>query len=483
MKSASFLILVLFCALSGSNRLIAQPNTLYFLKGVPQTKDLNPARPGIEKGFYISLPLFSKLDLSANTNNWSYNDLIHQGSGSQSDSLVWDFKKYLSALDKNNFLMESAAWTLVEFGWKKDRDFYSFSWTEHEYSEPFFTKSMANLIYYGNAPLVGTTYHTGYFGIAAQHYREFTFNFARDLNKKISYGIAGKLLFGMSAVKTSGLNVVAGMPASGDMIDLGATGKAFISGPVDIEVTSGNKFYASSNFDTRSYLSNFGNPGFAVDLGLSNKISKQLELSMSLIDFGFIAWRTDVSSFSENGRFLYRGINLDDPLNTPPTTTDVHGLLTSLSDSLAVAFQPDSINRTFTTLLPVKIYLAGEYKFSEAVTLGGVARIRVFNNMIHTSFTASANAALSKRFSLSASYSVMESTFDNLGMAFAYRIGPVQLYAASDNLISFFQPSSASNMNLRLGINLIFKDETKQRKGVYNRRPARSAVGCPLEKD
>jgi len=230
-------------------------------------------------------------------------------------------------------------------------------------------------------------------------------------------------------------------------------------------------------------LTNFGNPGFAVDLGFSNKISKQLELSVSLIDLGFIAWRTDISSFSENGRFLYRGINLDDPLNTPPTTSDVHGLLTSLSDSIANAFQPDSINTTFSTLLPAKIYIAGEYKFTEDLTLGGVARIRVFNNMIHTSFTASANAALSRRFSLSASYSVMESTFDNLGMAFAYRVGPVQLYAASDNLISFFQPSSARNMNLRLGINLIFKDETKQRKGVFNRRPARSAPGCPLERE
>ena len=481
MKVLSFFILVILFFVSVTSRLSAQPNTLYFLKGVPQTKDLNPARPGIERGFYISMPLFSKLDLSVNTNNWSYNDLIHQGSGAQSDSLVWDFKKYLSALDKNNFLMESVALTLIEFGWRKERNFFAFSWTEREFSEPFFTKNLANLVYYGNEPYVGTTYHSGYFGVAAQHYREFTFNFARDLTKKISVGFSGKLLFGMSAVKTSGLNVIAGMPASGDRIDLGAKGKAFISAPVDIQVTNGNRFSASSYYDQKNYLTNFGNPGFAVDLGFTNKINKQLELSMSLIDFGFISWKTDLSSFSENGQFLYRGINLDEPLNTPPTTTDVHGLFTSLSDSLAVAFHPDSINTSFTTLLPLKMYIAGEFKPNEVVTLGGVARIRLFNNMIHASFTASANAALSKKFSLSASYSVMESTFDNLGMAVAYRIGSVQLYTASDNLISLFRPASASNMNLRVGINLIFQDEAKQRKGVYHRRPLRSAPGCPLE--
>jgi hypothetical protein len=204
---------------------------------------------------------------------------------------------------------------------------------------------------------------------------------------------------------------------------------------------------------------------------------------MSLIDFGFVSWKTDLSSFSENGNFPYRGINLDDPLNTPPTTNDVHGLFTSLSDSLLNAFYADSISTSFSTLLPVKLYIAGEYKLNENVTLGGVARFRMFNNMIHTSFTASANAALSEKFSLSASYSVMESTYDNLGLAAAYRIGPVQLYAASDNLFSFFHPSSARNMNLRVGINLIFNDEAKQRKGVYNRRPVRSAPGCPIEKN
>ncbi|HWR99180.1 MAG TPA: DUF5723 family protein, partial [Prolixibacteraceae bacterium] len=374
-------------------------------------------------------------------------------------------------------------WTLIEFGWKKDVNFFAFSWTEREFSEPFFTKSLANLIYYGNAPYVGTNYHSGYFGVTAQHYREFTFNYARELNKKISVGVAGKLLFGMSAVKTSGLNFVAGMPASGDLIDLGASGKVFISAPVDIQVTNNNRFIANSYYDTKSYLTNFGNPGFAVDLGFSDKINKQLELSMSLIDFGFVSWKTDLSSFSENGKFLYRGINLDEPLNTPPTTTDVYDLLTSLSDSLAVAFHPDSINTSFTTLLPVKLYIAGEYKLNENVTIGGVARFRMFNNMIHTSFTASANAALTEKFSLSASYSVMESTYDNLGLAAAYRIGPVQLYAASDNLVSFFHPSSARNMNLRLGINLIFNDEAKQRKGVYNKRPTRSAPGCPIEKN
>jgi len=119
-------------------RVSAQPNTLYFMKGIPQTKDLNPARPGIESGWYLSLPLFSKLDLSANANNWSYNDLIHRGNGAKADSLVWDFENFLTAIDDHNFVMETAALTVLEGGFKKGKNFYALSLTNREFAETFF---------------------------------------------------------------------------------------------------------------------------------------------------------------------------------------------------------------------------------------------------------------------------------------------------------------------------------------------------------
>ena len=478
------LMIFLLVLLPGTQSSYAQPNSLYFLKGVPQTKDLNPARPGIERGFYVSMPFLSKVDLSINTNNWSFNDLIHKGSGAYADSLVWDFKGYLSSLGKKNFVNESAALTLLEAGWKKGTVFLGFSWTEREFSEPFFTKELANILYYGNAPYLGSTYSSGYFGVGAQHYREFAFTFSKEMSKKISVGMTGKLLFGMAGLKTTGMNFIAGMPISGDQMDLGATGRAFISAPVDFQLVNNNGYHliTKTHFDRSTYLSNFGNPGFAVDLGFAYKVNPEFEFSMSLVDLGFISWKKDVTVFNENGHFLFRGINLNTvtSTNNPPTTTDAKGLMLALRDSMKVAFFPTETNSGFNTLLPVKLYIAGEGKINENFSVGGVARIRMFNSMIHTSLTASANAALSKNFSLSASYSIMESTFDNLGLAAAFRIGKVQLYGVSDNVFAFYHPSSARNANLRFGINFIFQDEPKKRKAPGNRRQARSGQVCPM---
>src|SRR5664279_3705618 len=91
MGKFSLKIVFLTIFIGGSILVKAQPNTLYFMKGIPQTKDINPARPGISDGFYFSMPLFSKIDLAANTNNWAYSDLIHWRT--QGDSLVVDLNK------------------------------------------------------------------------------------------------------------------------------------------------------------------------------------------------------------------------------------------------------------------------------------------------------------------------------------------------------------------------------------------------------
>src|ERR1035437_7917259 len=111
MGKLSLKIVFLTIFIGGSILLRAQPNTLYFMKGIPQTKDLNPARPGISDVFYFSMPLFSKIDLAANTNNWAYSDLIHWRT--QGDSLVIDLDKLKASVGRKNFAFESASLTVL----------------------------------------------------------------------------------------------------------------------------------------------------------------------------------------------------------------------------------------------------------------------------------------------------------------------------------------------------------------------------------
>ena len=409
-----FKILLFTILLAGSSSLCAQPNTLYFMKGIPQTKDVNPARPGITGGFYFSIPLFSKLDLAANTNNWSYNDLIHQGTGTRVDSLVVDLDKFLGSLSNKNFVHESAALTVLEGGYKKGKNFYAFSLSEREFAEVSFGKNLVNLIKNGNYPYVGTTYYSGSLGISAQHYREFAFNYSRDVTKKLTIGMAAKFLFGMGAIHTNGLNLKGTSPDNGEYLDVSASGRVNISAPINFnynslgEITSVNSL---SNYSVSDYFSNFKNPGIAVDLGFAYKVNKKTELSMSIIDLGMIGWKTNVTRLTEHGHFLYQGLDVIDQTQTPPVVPLLIPKIYDLGDSITAAFVPDTTGTSFSTLIPAKIYFGIDYKLNNVFNLSGLSRIRISNNSVHTSITASANALIGNGLSLTASYSIMESTF------------------------------------------------------------------------
>lgn len=463
-----FKILLLMILEGGSLLLYAQPNTLYFMKGIPQTKDLNPARPGISGGFYFSMPLFSKLDIAANTNNWAYNDLIHRGTGTRADSLVIDLDKFLGKIGKKNFVYESAALTVLEGGYKRGKNFYAVSLTEREFAEVFFSRNLVNLIKLGNYPYAGQTYYSGNIGISAQHYREFAFNYSRDVTNKLTIGAAAKILFGMGAVQTNGINLKATSPANGESLDVTATGRVNISAPVKFiyssfdEITSVNQL---PNYTIGDYLKNFKNPGIAVDLGFAYRVNKKTELSASVIDLGMIGWKSNVTRLTEQGHFLYRGINLNDPTKIPPVISQFKTVIDSLGEVISNAFRPTHAETNFATLLPTKIYFGIDYQLNDAVNLSGLSRIRIINNTVHTSLTASANALLGNVLSFSASYSIMESTYDNFGLGVGIKTGPFQIYAATDNLFSPFYPSKAKNMNLRIGINFIFNDENSGKSG------------------
>jgi len=444
------------------------------MKGIPQTKDLNPARPGIDDGFYFSMPGFSKIDLSANTNNWGYSDLIHKGMGQRADSLVFDLNKFTSALGETNFINESTGFTFLEGGFKSGKNFFALSYTEKEVAELFFHKNLVKLINYGNYPYIGSSFRSGSFGINAQHYRELAFLFSREMDKKITLGVSAKILFGLGAVHTNGLNFTVASPPNGSYLDLTASGKADISAPVEFRYNgSGAVKSVTDDFEWKSYLTNFSNPGLAVDLGISYRANKKLELSASLIDIGIIAWNDNTTRFNELGQFRYKGIKIGDP-----TVSDLEDLVTQVSDSLNNKFSPAHSGKSFSTFLPIKLYLGGEYSFSDKISLAGLARIRAFNNYLRTSFTASANMLIWKGLSLSGTYSIMESTLDNLGAGIGFRGGPFQLYAASDNIFSPFYPSQAKNMNLRLGINFIFSDRQKEIRGKTSKH-GKKDCGCP----
>lgn len=434
----------------------AQPNTMYFMKNVSQTWEMNPANTGIENGWHFSMPGFSSVDMTMNTNGWRYSDLIHMGTGQYADSLIVDLDKFYNKLDDSNFMYEKVNYSLFTIGFRTGKHVFNFGITEKEFANPFFGSNLVALVKNGNAPYLGTSFNTGAFGLNGIHYREFALGYAYDLNKKLTLGITGKVLFGLAAAQSKDINMSVQAPGDASYLSLEGSGQFNVSGPLTFYTSPDGLVDSVETHFNGSYMTNTGNMGFAVDLGAVLKPNDKVTLSASIIDLGSIAWKTDVTNLTLNGQFTYQGVNIDNSLNkNDPNYKSPSDAFSDLRDSIKHAFSIDNTSNSFNTAIPVKIYVGGSYQVNPNIEVGGLARARIYNSQASLSFTASGNAYWGDFFNLSASYSIIEGSYANLGLGIGLRGGPVQFYMVTDNVLTAFDPANASSLNFRLGLNFL----------------------------
>ena len=197
------------------------------------------------------------------------------------------------------------------------------------------------------------------------------------------------------------------------------------------------------------------NKGMSFDLGGSVKLGK-LQLNASLIDLGgSIKWQTDGKSYSSKGDFTYKGVNQND-INrffrydslTSSTFQDtlkkVIGLTTTTSGV------------SYTQKLPTKIYLSGSYELNDKWTFGALIYGELGGDENRAGFMVDATIKLFKVLRVGATLGLRNKTFTNVGVHVSAKLGPVQLFAVTDNIITAFNPYGSNNANGRVGLGLLF---------------------------
>jgi len=106
--------------------------------------------------------------------------------------------------------------------------------------------------------------------------------------------------------------------------------------------------------------------------------------------------------------------------------------------------------------LPSSFYLSSTYKVKPKLTVGALLFAQGFQSDLTTAFALNVKKDFGKIFSIAAQYAYIEGGANNIGLSTALRLGPVQLFATSDNVIPLFNPMKGQNVNMRVGINLLF---------------------------
>ncbi len=446
------------------------------MHGIPQSIHLNPALRYRCKT-YIELPVISSVRFAYDNTGFGYHDALHYGSGTQSDSILIDLDNLEKKLKKRNYIRNDLSVNILGAGLRIKDYYFHFNiadFTETRVGYP------GDLIALKDGNWVSTTetaedIDLGGLGATAFSYLQISLGASKLIDEYLSIGVRAKYLMGSASLVNRRSELDIKTQSDPLVLDIASHYKIYASFPMEISYdTSG--IVTSVDFD--NYLSNpisdyilNKNRGVAIDAGFIYEYTDQITLAASLINLGFIRWKSNVNRFETEGSFAFSGFNLLEYANNPDETQ----LIQSLTDSIIDSWEFRNSIKPYFTFLTTKLFVGASYQLHKLVTVSAVSRTDFYDRRPHPTLTLSAMFTPAKFFSTSLSYSMMNHKYNHLGFGFGLGGPGAQLYIVTDNIpiryvkdssTGIFWPYNARTINIRFGVNLLFncKEEKRDRR-------------------
>ena len=434
-----FTTILLFLTLS-TGLWAQQELGLHFMRETWQSSKTNPAFI-TEHKIHVGLP---SAYFNVSHSGPAYNDVVRTDSEGNE---VIDMSILLDNLETNNMLLshfelETAS---VSFGIKNVRFSINHAIKLHSFLD--YPKNLIELGWEGNEQFIGETVAFGPdFEVAA--YNEFGIGAAAKL-WGISAGARLKILTGFAGANSDLTD--ASIYTDSDVYDITFNTDYRINTSSFLVYNGEGDFNLDFGELTASRLFS-KNLGLALDLGASFKV-KKLEVSASIIDLGFIKWTENVHNYHSKGSFDFEGLDIDDIINDENDEISFEETIDTLQNILDFK----ETNNSYNTTLPTKIYLSASYDLNSTWSLGGLFYSEVYRGKVFPAVAANVNFHIGQILSVGAVYAVRNQTYDNIGLNLSTKLGPVQLFAMTDNIVAAFDPYSSHNANARVGLNLAFR--------------------------
>jgi len=424
---------------------------VHFMRGVWQANYTNPALLPDHK-VIVSVPgLKNQFSLE----NFSYNDLIGTNDDGQT---VLQIDRVLELLDDDNVVREEldvptfavavriGEGILVQAGHRLRVD-----------ALVNYPRELPSLLWKGNAQFIGEEVEIGP-DLAAQSYQEFFVGAALPIGEFLTLGARFKYLRGTSSLETSRTDLR--LLTSDDIYQsiLMADYQVNSTGILEYEGFSDNQFNVPDN----PFAGVTGNNGVALDLGAVTTMGP-VTITASVLDLGRINWTEEVENQTLSGTFEYKGLDILD--QTLTDSIDIG----SITDTLEALYDIQTSNADYRTNLPTRFFLSASYQMTQDLQLGGLLYGELYRGQFFPAVAASLNWDATNFFSLGGVYSARRESILNLGLHTAIRLGPVQIVAATDNILTAFQPGDSQTAHLRLGVNLGFGYINPDNRSNWNR--------------
>lgn len=495
-----------------------QVNTLYFLENAPMRHTINPAfQP--TSNFYLTLPVIGYTSFWAGTNTWTMSDFIFKGVNGNTITPFhpdaptdWlENKPEMFSVDADFDL------NILSFGFRiKENGYFHLNISEHLYMDA----GMSSAIFGINR--INTTQPTNLsLGVNASVYTNIALGYSHKINEHWTVGGKLKILVGQATLQAQVDNLK--FVSTTDSTHVIGNGHIYAAAPLQWQKMPTNvndlgdvdiqNMLFDSSLPLKDQIMELIRPagmGAAFDLGATYKPIKNLQITASVTDLGFMRWsrhaKADVSM-----NHTFKGIDLH---YTDLTGDTLNGVIDEVLAGFADGLEISDINNTLlpeTRMLTANLNVGIDANFwKNRIGIGIYSRTRFYNNRITEEVTVGAALRPANWFQLAASYSIINGRSSNMGAAllFAPYDGlmltlatdyvPLTYAKAASNIGDIPLPYKTPGLNLSFGIAIVAgtnhkeKNKDKDKDGIFDKldmcpnTPLNVSVdemGCPLDSD
>lgn len=310
-----------------------------------------------------------------------------------------------------------------------------------------YPKTLPQLIWQGNAQFIGQNvdfstdmqlngYHEWYAGLAVSPIEGLTI------------GARAKYLSGIADVSTERKRLQLYTDSVAYALSLDADLLANSAGVLEYESIRNLSFnFDFGKLETEHLFSQ--NNGYAFDFGVYYQ-GKRWDVAASVLDLGGkIEWKENVKNYSISGVTEFKGLDVAQQLLND--STEIGPVL----DTLEQLYEPVETQNSYSTKLAPRYYLSASYNINDTWRVGAMYYTETLRGEPFPAFALSAHVKLLKIVQLGVLYAYRNKSFDNVGANVLVKLGPLQVLAATDNLLTVFQPEKSHSVNARLGLSLL----------------------------
>lgn len=450
----------------------AQVNTLYLMHEVPQTLKMNPAI-GYNCKSFIEMPVFSEIMLHAGNNLFSYNELV--GFNSNEDNYFLNYQQIQNSAGINNRMYFSGNLTLLGGGMEWNQFYVSGdiglkSFISIGVPRDFLRATDGNWDLQNNVPRdldLSNTFLTTHVFTRLSLAMSANYNSAFRLGGRLSY------LQGTANMRTKRSTILLNTEDDPLVLNVISNHEIQSSFPANIQRNNNDRITSvdlNGAFDNviRDYMFN-KNRGASLDVGMVYDYSENIQVTASVVDIGFVRWKSNVNTFTEAANFVFDGIDL----TQYTADTDDSDIIEALQDSIRTNFTVDVMQDAHVSLLPVKTYIGMNLTLNEAFETGATIRADIHDRNIYPSLTLSLMYRPISSLRGVVSYSLMNRSYNNIGAGIVAGKKSMQFYIvtdiiplryARDKASGLIVPYNARSFNVQLGFNWIFNCSDPKKK-------------------